>query len=554
MEIILAVIAVVIIVAIIAVLFLRKKQTPLEDTPVVTPQHSPTPTPVEQVMPTEPVAQTATDSLANAQSLMDEQRYDEAAQLIKKALIANPKNTKAMFKLLQIYGLTDNQTAFDQLHKKIHESGDTQVIADADELNTLLKADVAPPPQPTPAATPAEPLTSQPTPTDTDFSLDFDDFQSNQSEVETSDGLTPLDSGNEPVSETLTLGDEMEAVSDFELSFDEPATASSGTTEDDSLEFSFDEQQETSTAPNQDSEGDLDFSFDLDTQLNDQTTDNELSFDNLEETEIQPTPSEISFDFDITDNDDSSLFSEPLEQQTTQSDDLDLEENEFLSDELNLEEDAFAFELGEDKSDDKATVQPDDNAPLFDLDDESGTEVLAQQQEQTIQEQSNSDTADADELLLDDEFDFSDSNESFADTADLTEQDDVLQSSDADFSFNLDDEIEALEMEDASSTPQNAEPIDSISDDTFFIDDEPAIGETTEQVLPSTDDEPSEETKSPEFDFVDGLDSADITLSLAQQYIDLGEHDSAKRLLTEVVQTGNDSQQQTANKLLTHII
>ncbi|OPH35434.1 FimV/HubP family polar landmark protein [Moraxella equi] len=57
-----------------------------------------------------------------------------------------------------------------------------------------------------------------------------------------------------------------------------------------------------------------------------------------------------------------------------------------------------------------------------------------------------------------------------------------------------------------------------------------------------------------ELSFVDNLDNTEVTLNLAKQYLDLGEYDSAKRLLDEVIQTGNATQQQNARELLTQLV
>ncbi|MDN5694132.1 MAG: pilus assembly protein FimV, partial [Psychrobacter sp.] len=53
-----------------------------------------------------------------------------------------------------------------------------------------------------------------------------------------------------------------------------------------------------------------------------------------------------------------------------------------------------------------------------------------------------------------------------------------------------------------------------------------------------------------DFDFVKTLDSNQVTLDLASQYVQLGEYDSAKRLLTEVINQGNSEQQSQAQALL----
>ncbi len=53
-----------------------------------------------------------------------------------------------------------------------------------------------------------------------------------------------------------------------------------------------------------------------------------------------------------------------------------------------------------------------------------------------------------------------------------------------------------------------------------------------------------------DFDFVKSLDSTQVTLDLAGQYLQLGEYDSAKRLLNEVLIQGTSEQQNQAKVLL----
>ena len=53
-----------------------------------------------------------------------------------------------------------------------------------------------------------------------------------------------------------------------------------------------------------------------------------------------------------------------------------------------------------------------------------------------------------------------------------------------------------------------------------------------------------------DFDFVKSLDSTQVTLDLAGQYLQLGEYDSAKRLLNEVLIQGSSEQQNQAKVLL----
>jgi len=55
---------------------------------------------------------------------------------------------------------------------------------------------------------------------------------------------------------------------------------------------------------------------------------------------------------------------------------------------------------------------------------------------------------------------------------------------------------------------------------------------------------------SADFDFVKSLDSQQVTLDLADQYLQLGEYDSARRLLAEVIEQGSHEQKQKAQALL----
>ena len=57
-----------------------------------------------------------------------------------------------------------------------------------------------------------------------------------------------------------------------------------------------------------------------------------------------------------------------------------------------------------------------------------------------------------------------------------------------------------------------------------------------------------------DFGFVANLDSAQVTLDLATQYMELGEYESAKRLLHEVVEQGNSAQQAQAQDLLSKTV
>ena len=52
------------------------------------------------------------------------------------------------------------------------------------------------------------------------------------------------------------------------------------------------------------------------------------------------------------------------------------------------------------------------------------------------------------------------------------------------------------------------------------------------------------------FEFLNEEDAATTKLDLARAYIDMGDEDGAREILTEVLQEGSNEQQQTANELL----
>ena len=89
-------------------------------------------------------------------------------------------------------------------------------------------------------------------------------------------------------------------------------------------------------------------------------------------------------------------------------------------------------------------------------------------------------------------------------------------------------------------------PVEADSEYATYIDEAIDLAPATGTV---TDEDFSAQFAA-DFDFVKTLDSNQVTLDLAGQYVQLGEYDSAKRLLNEVIAQGNSEQQQQAQQLL----
>ena len=105
----------------------------------------------------------------------------------------------------------------------------------------------------------------------------------------------------------------------------------------------------------------------------------------------------------------------------------------------------------------------------------------------------------------------------------------------------IDDDFDFGSLSDA---PTATTPVDLASEIESNVDSE---------VIADTEIESAEDFSSrfaADFDFVKTLDSNQVTLDLAGQYVQLGEYDSAKRLLNEVISQGTSEQQSQAQALL----
>lgn len=107
-------------------------------------------------------------------------------------------------------------------------------------------------------------------------------------------------------------------------------------------------------------------------------------------------------------------------------------------------------------------------------------------------------------------------------------------------SLDADDSSPAGVMTDFDlDNPVGEEPLEATAEDTDFnLDD---LGESTDFNL----DEPVSDT-----DDISGGDEAGTKLDLARAYVDMGEVDMARSLLTEVTEAGNDAQKAEAQELI----
>ena len=129
----------------------------------------------------------------------------------------------------------------------------------------------------------------------------------------------------------------------------------------------------------------------------------------------------------------------------------------------------------------------------------------------------------------------------------LADTSDKRQAPDTPLTFGDDSDIEALDFN-IELLEQEVEPLSALAETK-------AASTNSSPVLPDEMRNPDLSASfadqfAADFEFVDALDSQQITLDLAEQYLQLGEYDSANRLLNEVVAQGNPEQQQQAQALL----
>ncbi len=656
MEIILIAVAAVILVAIIGLLLLKNKQKAIDNTPAApvidrTADRTQAPDVSPDTLSSGAALQTpdvAINPLDKAESLINDQRYDDAAHELKRLLMSNPSNSNAMLKLLQVYGITNNHNAFNQLHQKIHELDDPDIIKQADFCRSLLEDDLttsvsAPSPAPKEAIqvdsldfdiedTHQSAVSLTDAPEQTSPNLEEESFNLEESlDLEESFDLTfdepNAHSADTPVLEPITsLESRTEEDVDFDFDFDTPSeskgdaltlddtpSASAAKTQDLTDDFSLDFEESTltpsedaRTASDESAEFELgDFDFDLSepsqSASEPQTSSDSLSDDNLfdldDSFELDNTPSTLqestliqdSLSDDVTTDNDNALSNDGL---ALDGFDFDLSTDTVSSNnDLSSTATDFAVEATQDDFvfDDTDNTLVTDNSAL--IADASATQELI------------ADSTPADTSISMDEFafDLDDSLSADLSQANISQDDVQAASTQSDFKPTLDFE-QTIEVEQNNLGLDSTFEQNFASDEMLITDDSAAdIAETdaTKTDIAATDisateslavSEPTKDELAFAFDekafdddlsfaqpkaveidsvpaavsapvsnladdlsFVATNDSAQVTLELATRYLNLGEQDSARRLLEEVLHSGNPAQQKSASDLLARL-
>ena len=468
------------------------------------------------------------DHIDIAQRFMDQQRYDKAIETLNRGLIEKPNDSQMSLKLLAVYATIDESDSFNKVYDAIKANNDGQSIAQADELKALLTAE-------------QEQVAKQALPADNSQSTEFESL----------DFDLPTDKAvhNSPVVDTAA--EKALYQNDLSESTYQPNAANNfDSSQLDSNNFEDIEQAfDLSLSDLEDSANKPAYMADVSaapvTTLD--LADNNISAPAASEIEIENDiiidSNNIDADFDFDWSEKSPVSSESLVELTTQ-DSVNNQSNELTLD------DEFVLDLDDSHIDTDSTINNEANSANIAYDSLNLSLDSNDVSNETLNQPETQQSSAVDNL---DNFSFEDISVEDANIKDLSiEETGIIKNefeassiapttlmfddnTPIDDDFDFDNLSEAVMI----STPVESEQFDHIDN---VIDIAP-VAEIT-----SAEDFSSQ--FAADFDFVKTLDSNQVTLDLAGQYLQLGEYDSAKRLLNEVIAQGNSDQQQQAQLLL----
>ncbi len=495
-------------------------------------------------------------------------KFDQAEDMLLKALVSEPDNAQVLVKLLEVYAETQDLANFDVFYSRLQELGDESAIQRASELRQII--DGAGAFEPTVGEMAENALDSDSGGDDTlvvddngeldldlDFEEDLDDLEFDLGEDALSldepvEGLheSPEDAAGEVVEPGLedeplgALGEQdTEAHDDLDFSLDFDAEKELAGAEEFEIDLDSDSTSEyESTLETGDQSDELDLAIDLDPADDAELQESELDTTVLSDSQGLGEDLDLDFELDAESDDDEALLDLSL--------DGELNEAEAL--EKDLEALSVGFDSSEEGSD--AALEPDVNAETqsvekeelalqdddFNLDMDVGSVDLA-----ALDQEVDNLAADLD-LSSGEEFGLLDEGETQAGDSELT-MDEPL--TDFDLDANPEQSEESLSLE------SNADTLADLQDEVFAealsgVPDAPDL-QSGESLV--AEDDALDEDLETELDFLSDTDESSTKLDLARAYIDMGDTEGAKDILDEVVQEGSEQQRSEAEELLGRI-
>ena len=484
------------------------------------------------------------DHIEIAQRFMDQQRYDKAIETLNRGLSEKPNDSQLSLKLLAVYATIDESENFNKVYDAIKANNDKKSIAQADQLKALLTEEQTQVAKQTMLADKSEDNGFE----SLDFNLPINKASSNSAVLDTdaAQNIEYKNDSSKATDETVTAS----------KAFDDNGLDDNAFDDDnfDDIEQAFDlslsdlEDSNNEPVPTTDANSAPVTKLDLvdeniltpttmviDTDNNSHSTDNDSDSD---------SDSDFDFDFELSEQSLTSTES-PVNSATHDSVNSGLNE-------LSLE-DEFVLDLDGDAN----TNNVISNAPVTTetpyLDDDRLTLSL---DNVDILDETQNNTAIQHSIVEDnfDDFSFEDISIEDANIENISvEETDIVKndseaSSIAPTTMMFDDDTvidDDFDFDSLSESNTASTPVEIDSEyANIHIDDAIDIAADTDSA------EDFSSRFAADFDFVKSLDSNQVTLDLAGQYVQLGEYDSAKRLLNEVIAKGNSEQQQQAQLLL----
>ncbi|MEC8102537.1 MAG: FimV/HubP family polar landmark protein, partial [Pseudomonadota bacterium] len=524
----------------------------------------------------ETVGQTE-DALSESDIYIAYGKFDQAIELLKGAIAAEPERTDLRLKQLEVLSSLDDAQAFAESESDLIALSNADANAAAAELRMQL-------------SNPVEPEIRA----DDALSLDGDlPSLDDSAEGEFDDGMdfgAALDFGDDVKPEDDGIGAKLETVPELEL-----GESSDFDAEGEGVNMSLEDE-----APELDDEL-LNFDMEDSDQLESDESDSLAELDSAPALDIEAEDSaeEGAGSFEL----DEELVGDLEELPAADlSDEPELEAGlDFSTDEFELDEEGLTAALEENEApvtDASVEVKEEDDLSLdFELDEpvavsdelddlldesEPGVESLDALVEDGTEDGSKVDAVDSienvsdalaaeesDDDLPELTFDVDTDGAESVDLADLSfdqnnDQDSDLTAEAVQDEVAPDDAPVALEDIELPSDSVSAEAPDSQSDEPEASTDEDSDASDELEGLMSMDADDLAENSDliggidldelaaadDEFDFLAGTDECATKLDLAQAYVDMEDVDGAKELLQEVIQEGNDAQKQEAKDLM----
>ncbi len=467
-----------------------------------------------------------------AQRFMDQQRYDKAIETLNRGLIEKPNDSQLSLKLLAIYATIDQSDNFNKVYDSIKTHADAKSIAQADELKALLTEEQN---QAAKHALPAE--------NDQDAGFESIDFDIPADRVDSQNAIIDNhldDDAVQPTAYRNDLADSSDTTlatsndfdnieQDFDLSLND-------------LENDINEPAATSMTP----VTELDIADDEILSASAVISENDNSGDS------SVSDSDFDFDFDLAEPQDTSTVAPTTTLSNDTSNNTTLDDNEdFVLDLADLEieasDDNVYADVDEVTTEATQLEQEDLTLSLDNVDNINDIDTFNAPVEAETEIQPSSETP----ILIEDNFDdftFEDNAaQEINEVPHETAAHETIASNTAPTTVTFDDNTlidDDFDFDSLTSAPTATTPVELASEVENSVDS---------VVTAETEVETAEDFSSrfaADFDFVKTLDSNQVTLDLAGQYVQLGEYDSAKRLLNEVISQGTSEQQSLAQALL----